>query len=139
MITVRQELPGDIESIHAVNKLAFGQDAEAVIIKKLRNRGALVLSLVAFWDDQLVGHIAFSTGVVEADASSFEAVSLAPMAVLPCYQSQGIGSQLVQAGLKECSHLGHDIVVVLGHPGFYPRFGFVPAGSKGLNCEFDVP
>lgn len=139
MITIRRELPGDVESICAVNKQAFGQDDEAAIIEKLRNRSALTLSLVALRHGQLVGHIAFSTVIIEADASSFEAVALAPIAVLPSCQRQGIGSQLVQAGLKECCHLGHDIVVVLGHPAFYPRFGFVPAMAKGINCEFDVP
>lgn len=139
MIAVRRELQGDVESIRAVNKQAFGQDDEAAIIEKLRNRGALMLSLVALRNGQLVGHIAFSTVIIEADTSSFEAVALAPMAVLPSYQRQGIGSQLVRAGLKECCHLGHHIVVVLGHPTFYPRFGFVPARAKGINCEFDVP
>ncbi len=139
IITVRREVSEDIEAIRAVNKQAFEQDNEATIIEKLRNRGALMLSLVALRQGQLVGHIAFSTVIIGAVASSFEAVALAPMAVLPSYQRQGIGSQLVRTGLKECHHLGHHIVVVLGHPTFYPRFGFVPAKAKGINCEFDVP
>ncbi len=139
LITVRRELSKDIEDIRAVNKQAFGQDDEAAIIEKLRNRGALTLSLVALRHGQLVGHIAFSKVIIGTDVSSFEAVALAPMAVLPSYQRQGIGSQLVRAGLKECCHLGQHIVVVLVHPSFYPRFGFVPATVKDINCEFDVP
>ena len=139
LITVRREVSEDIEDIRAVNKQAFGQDDEAAIIEKLRNRGALTLSLVALRHGQLMGHIAFSTVIIGTDVSSFEAVALAPMAVLPFYQRQGIGSQLVRAGLKECRHLGQHIVVVLGHPAFYPRFGFVPAKAKGINCEFVVP
>jgi len=139
MVTVRRELPEDVASIREVNKQAFGQDDEAAIVEKLRNRGALLISLVALRNGQLVGHIAFSTVVIEAASLSFEAVALAPMAVLPSYQRQGIGSQLVRAGLKECRHIGHDMVVVLGHPTFYPRFGFVSAMAKGINCEFDVP
>lgn len=98
-----------------------------------------MLSLVALRHGQLVGHIAFSTVIIGTDVSSFETVAFAPMAVLPSYQRQGIGSQLVRAGLKECCHLGQHIVVVLGLSTFYPHFGFVPATVKGINCEFDVP
>jgi len=86
-----------------------------------------------------VGHIAFSRVKVEAEHSSFEAIALAPMSVLPANQRKGIGSQLVRAGLKECRHLGYEIVVVLGHPNYYPRFGFSPAKPKGIDCEFQVP
>jgi putative acetyltransferase len=99
----------------------------------------LTISLVAVQDDKIVGHIAFSPVRVEAENSSSEAIALAPMAVLPAYQRKGIGSQLVRSGLEECRHLGHEIVVVVGHPDYYPRFGFVPAKTKGLQCEFEVP
>jgi len=64
---------------------------------------------------------------------------LTPMAVLPAHQRKGIGSQLVRVGLEACHRLGHDIVVVLGHPSYYPRFGFVPAKQRGIDCEFEVP
>jgi putative acetyltransferase len=76
---------------------------------------------------------------IESDNGAFVAMGLAPMAVLPMYQNQGIGSQLVREGLKECQRLGHDIVVVLGHSEYYPRFGFGPASLKGLRSEYDVP
>ncbi|NIV15430.1 MAG: GNAT family N-acetyltransferase, partial [Aliifodinibius sp.] len=81
----------------------------------------------------------FSPVNIESDSESFTAMGLAPMAVLPQYQKKGIGGKLVKAGLKECKKLGFDVVVVLGHPEYYPRFGFIPASQKGLCCEYDVP
>jgi len=139
MVSIRPETPKDADSIRYVNEQAFGQISEAAIVDKLRNRNALTVSLVATKENEVVGHIAFSPVTVESECSSFEAVALAPMAVLPSYQRKGIGYQLVRAGLKECRRLGHDIVVVLGHPDYYPRFGFVPGKQRGINCEFEIP
>lgn len=139
MVSIRPETPKDVDSIRYVNEQAFGQKAEAAIVDKLRNRNALTISLVAIKDNQVVGHIAFSPVVIESQCSSLEAVALAPMAVLPAYQRKGIGSQLVRASLEECHRLGHEIVVVLGHPDYYPRFGFVPGKQRGIDCEFEVP
>ena len=139
MPVIRPETPEDVDSIRYVNTQAFGQENESKLIEKLRKNGALTISLVAVHDGEIVGHIAFSPVVVESELSSFEAVALAPMAVLPAYQRKGIGSQMVRAGLKECRRLGHEIVVVLGHPDYYTRFGFVPAKPKGIYCEFEVP
>jgi len=139
MLTIRQETPEDIAAIRYVNEQAFGQNEEAELVEKLRNRAALSLSLIAVQKNEIVGHIAFSPVVIESEYSSFEAIALAPMAVLPAYQQQGIGRQLVRAGLEECRNLGHEIVVVLGHPTYYPRFGFVPTKPKGISCEFEVP
>jgi len=139
MLTIRPEAPGDIESVRYVNEQAFGQEAEAEIVDKLRKRGVLTLSLVAVQENEVVGHIAFSPVVVESEHSSFQVIALAPMAVLPAYQRKGIGSQMVRAGLAECRRLGHEVVVVLGHPDYYPRFGFIPARPRGINCEFEVP
>jgi len=139
MLTIRQETPEDIDSIRYVNEQAFGQKEEAELVEKLRNRGVLTLSLVAVQKNRVVGHILFSPVTVESDCTSFEAISLAPMAVLPEYQHKGIGSQLVRVGLEECRRLGHEIVVVLGHSDYYPRFGFVTAKPKGIDCEFEAP
>ena len=139
MLTIRQETPEDIDSIRYVNEQAFGQKEEAEIVDKLWNRSAVTLSLVAVQGDQIVGHILFSPVTIESKGTNFEAISLAPMAVLPEYQHKGIGSQLVRVGLEECRRLGHEIVVVLGHPDYYPRFGFIPAKPKGIECEFEVP
>ena len=139
MLTIRQETPKDIDSIRYVNEQAFGQKEEAEIIDKLRKRDVVTLSLVAVQADQIVGHILFSPVSVESEYSSFEAITLAPMAVLPEYQRKGIGSQLVRVGLEECLRLGHEIMVVLGHPDYYPRFGFVPASTYSIKCKYDVP
>ena len=139
MLIIRQEMPEDVATIRHVNEEAFGQKEEAEIIEKLRNRGVLTISLIAVQDNEIVGHVSFSPVKVESEHSSFGAIALAPMAVLPAYQRKGIGSRLVHAGLEECRHLGHEIIVVLGHPNYYPRFGFIPAKSKGIDCEFQVP
>ena len=139
MVSIRREMSKDIDSIRHVNEQAFGQKEEAEIVDKLRNRGAVTLSLVAVQDDQVVGLILFSPVTIESESASFKAIALAPMAVLPAYQGKGIGSQLVRSGLEECQRLGHEIVVVLGHPDYYPRFGFVLANPKGVDCEFEVP
>jgi len=139
MVSIRPETPKDFDSIRYVNEQAFGQKAEAAIVDKLRNRNALTISLVATMENEVVGHIAFSPVVIESKSSSFKAIALAPMAVLPAYQRKGIGSQLVRAGLEECRRLAHETVVVLGHPDYYPRFGFVPGKQRGIDCEFKVP
>jgi putative acetyltransferase len=139
MVTIRAERPEDMDSIGQVNEQAFGQKNEAELVEKLRKRGALTISLVALRDSEVVGHIAFSPVVIESEHSGFGALTLAPIAVLPGYQRQGIGGQLVRAGLEECRRLGHEIVVLVGHPDYYPRFGFVRAKSMGIECEFEVP
>ena len=139
MLVIREETPEDANAIRHVNEQAFGDVGEADLIEKLRLRQALIFSLVATYEDQVVGHILFTPVTVESECSSFTAVGLGPMAVLPSYQRKGIGSQLVHAGLQECQHLGHEILVVLGHPDYYPRFGFVPASTYGIKCEYDVP
>ncbi|MFC1993206.1 GNAT family N-acetyltransferase [Chloroflexota bacterium] len=139
MLTIRPETPEDETRIRHVNEEAFGQKEEGEIVEKLRNRGALTISFVAVQDGEIVGHIAFSPVVIESGLPSFEAIALAPMSVLPAYQHKGIGSEMVRAGLEECHRLGHEIIVVLGHPDYYLRFGFVMAKPKGIDCEFEVP
>ena len=138
-IDVRTETPEDHKSVWHVNELAFGQCNEADLVDALRANARPYISLVAVVDEQVVGHIFFSPVSVESGSSAFTAMGLAPMAVLPEYQNKGIGSQLVREGLKACQRLGHDIVVVLGHANYYPRFGFAPASLKGLRSEYDVP
>jgi len=139
MLIIRQETPEDMAAIRYVNEQAFGGAVEADIVEKLRERGVLTLSLVATQDNEIKGHIAFSPVKVESERSSFDAIALAPMAVLPAYQHKGIGSQLVRAGLEKCRQDGHKAMVVLGHPDYYPRFGFVPARTFNLKCEYPVP
>jgi putative acetyltransferase len=139
MIVVRTETTEDHKSVWRVNELAFGQPNEADLVDALRASARPYISLVAVVDEQVVGHIFFSPVSIESESGVFTAMGLAPMAVLPEYQNQGIGSRLVREGLKECQRLGHAIVVVLGHANYYPRFGFTPASLKGLRSEYDVP
>ena len=138
MLIVRNEKPEDIIAIHEVNEKAFGQPAEANLVDALRANGKVILSLVAVQDDKVVGHILFSPVTVESDRETFAAVGLAPMAVLPEHQNQGVGSKLVKTGLDQCRKALHESVVVLGHPEFYPRFGFTPASRYGIKSEYDV-
>ena len=138
MVIIRAENIEDRDPIHRVVELAFGGPSEADLVDALRENASPCISLVATLDEQVVGHIFFSPVTIETERETLAGMGLAPMAVLPEYQNQGIGSQLVREGLRECARLGHDIVVVLGHPKFYPRFGFEPASLKGLRSEYDV-
>ena len=141
MIIIRPEQEADFDAVRQVNTLAFGQPAEATLVDALRKSVELIISLVAVDDNQVVGHILFTPVSLESDDSTSTALGLglAPMAVLPDYQRQGVGSELVRAGLRECQRVGTKVVVVLGHPEYYPRFGFVPASQKGLTSEYPVP
>jgi putative acetyltransferase len=138
MIEIRMETPEDYEAVFEVNRRAFGRGNEARLVEALRSSGG-ALSLVAEAGGQVVGHILFSPIWIETESGEAPAISLAPMAVLPEFQNQGIGSQLVRRGLEECRRQGNKVVIVLGHPGFYPRFGFSPARAMGVEAPFDVP
>ena len=135
---IRSETPEDISGIRIVNERAFGRLAEANLVDALRRNGKSAVSLVAEDDDRIVGHILFSQVSVETVEREMIGVGLAPMAVIPERQNQRIGSMLVEQGLKLCREDGHPYVVVLGHPDYYPRFGFVPAGRFGIKSEYDV-
>jgi putative acetyltransferase len=139
MIVIRPETIDDHSAIHSVIELAFNQSNEADLVDALRKVASPQISLVAVEDERIVGHIFFSPVTVESEREIFTAIGLAPLAVLPERQRCGIGSSLIQEGLKECRRLGHDIVFVLGHPEYYPRFGFVVAKEKRFCCEFPVP
>ncbi|MEG4516135.1 MULTISPECIES: N-acetyltransferase [unclassified Microcoleus] len=136
---IRTEKPEDVEAVRNINILAFGRENEANLVDKLRGI-ASTFSFVAVQSDRVIGHILFSPVVVEGKCSkNLSILGLAPVAVLPNYQRQGIGTLLIREGLKECGRSGFQAVVVLGHPDFYPRFGFIPASTKSLGCEYDVP
>ena len=138
-MNVRAESTDDYTAVRQVNEQAFGRAEEAALVDALRGRAEPHISLVAEVDGRIVGHIFFSSVRVESEADEFAALGLAPMAVMPEFQNRGVGSELVRRGLEECRRRGHEIVVVLGHPEYYPRFGFVPAKQKGLSCEYPVP
>ena len=135
-VVIRPEADHDRVAIWNVNQAAFEGDAEANLVDALRDGGFAELSLVAEVDGDIVGHILFSRIAIVSKAGAADALSLAPMAVLPSYQRQGIGSRLVEAGLEACREAGHQIVVVLGHPQFYPRFGFSATLAWPLESPF---
>ena len=134
-IDIRQEHTGDAEAIRRVNTEAFGQVQEAQLVDALRNGCADLLSLVAVDGQDIVGHILFSPALL----GDVEGMGLAPMAVIPARQREGIGSELVRAGLAKLEERGCPFVIVLGHADYYPRFGFEPASAHGVRCEWDVP
>lgn len=135
MFEIREEIATDIPAIRSVNQQAFGQDYEGRIVDALRANGAALLSLVATVDDQVVGHIMYSPATV----GEISGAGLGPMAVLPEYQRKGVGSRLIEAGTRKLMESGCPFVVVVGHPEFYPRFGFQPASNLGIRCEWNVP
>lgn len=141
-VFIRQEREADYAAVDAVNKAAFAQDSEARLVALLRKSAAFIreLSLVAELEGKVVGHILF-TRILIRDHGGHEhpSLALAPMAVLPEVQQQGIGSQLVRSGLARARELGYPSVIVLGHAHYYPRFGFVPAAQWNIKAPFDVP
>jgi putative acetyltransferase len=138
-LKIRDEHAGDQDAIFALNQAAFEQPAEARLVDALRAAGAAVVSLVAEIDGEVVGHILFSEVTLDPPRGVADLVGLAPMAVRPGLQRGGIGSALVEEGLRRCAKLGYGAAVVLGHPAYYPRFGFLPAHRFGLGCEFPSP
>jgi putative acetyltransferase len=136
---IRREEPQDIAAIRQVNEQAFGGSGEANAIEALRDRGAATLSLVAVIDDRVVGHLFFTPAAIETADHTWPALGLAPLAVLPEHQRRGIGSALMRAGLAECARLGYERVIVLGHPDYYPRFGFLRASLYGIRPEWEAP
>ena len=137
MPLIRPATPTDADAIRAVMDAAFGQPDEGQIVDRLRNAGAIPLALVAEEDDAILGALIFSP--VTVDERPTRLVGLAPMAVRPDRQRDGIGSALVRDGLDRLAAEGVDGVVVLGHPDYYPRFGFRPASAFGLRCIYPVP
>jgi putative acetyltransferase len=138
-LVLRDEVEGDRAAIDAVNRAAFGGPDEAELVDALRAAGALVLSLVAVADGELVGHIAFSPVTIAGGGGSTPAIGLAPLAVAPGWQRRGVGTRLIAEGLDRLRAAGHRAVVVLGHPEYYPRLGFSKASGFGLRWGHPAP
>ena len=122
-----------------MNVSAFETPAEANLVDALREQAQPLVSLVAEDNGAVVGHIMFSPVSLSGHPAPLPIMGLAPMAVAPEHQRKGIGSALVRAGLEQCKQLGFGAVVVLGHPSYYPRFGFSSSAFFGRGCEYEVP
>jgi len=137
MINIRIENQGDILQVRSLNEQAFEQPVEADIVDKLRQACPDFISLVAEDGKIIVGHILFTPVVIEESERKLQGMGLAPMAVMPGRQGQEIGSMLVKRGLEILKEQGCPFVVVLGHPEYYPKFGFEPASTYNLKSQWE--
>lgn len=136
---VRSETKYDIDAIYEVNRLAFGRVDEGELVNALRRAEAVLCSLVAVVDGEVVGHALFSPATLENEGAVTEIAALGPVAVRPDFQGQGAGGRLIRAGLDRCREIGYSIAVVLGHSSYYPRFGFRPSRPLGIRWEHNAP
>jgi putative acetyltransferase len=137
MISVRSERADDIPAIRRVIEEAFGRAREADVVDTLRVACPRSLSLVATIDDAIVGHILFTPAVIETADGMIEGMGLAPVSVHPKQQSQGVGYELIRTGLSRLKAQGCPFVIVLGHPEYYPRYGFERASLHNIRCQWD--
>jgi len=138
-VIVRGENTEDTEErsvIRSINEAAFGGPDEADLVDSLRTEGVVLVSLVAELEKRMVGHILFSRMSIETTTGSVSAAALAPMAVLPEHQRRGIGERLIRHGLDLLRGRGEQIVIVVGHPDYYPRFGFSSEKAGSLESPF---
>ncbi len=133
---IRTERPEDSAAIQEVHLKAFGGPTEAKLVRLICERKRALISLVALNDGKVGGHILFSPVTITTCPDTFNAVGLAPVAVLPEFQRKGIGSQLIREGLERCKENGYDAVVLLGYPSYYSRFGFSRAADYRLQNEY---
>lgn len=141
-LDIRPETAAEIPAIYELHELAFGQDNESRLVNKLRDSEHFIpgLSVVAYAGEYLVGHILLTRLPLEGnDGQTYETLALAPMAVTPALHQMGIGGQLIRYALKTAADMGFESVIVLGHPEYYPRFGFTPASEFGIRTAYEVP
>jgi putative acetyltransferase len=135
---IREEIAEDFVAIYKVNEAAFGRPDEALLVDRLRESKAIIHSLVAEQNGELVGHALFSPVMIHGDSGVVTVVAgLGPVAVLPAFQKQGIGAALIDAGVDLCREAGYRAMIVLGYPSYYPRFGFQPADCLNISCAYD--
>ncbi len=133
---IRKETAADIEAVFEINRSAFPTEEEAQLVNRLRETASPLISLVAEGEQEIIGHILFTPVTLDSDTNLF-LMGLAPMAVNPARQNKGIGTLLARAGIEECRALGAAGLVVLGHPKYYPRFGFSPSANFGIKSKYD--
>ncbi len=141
LFEVRKEIESDREAIYFLHLDAFDGKFESELVDKIRASKNFIpeLSRVAIIESRVIGHILLSAIIIKRDGEETPALALAPVAVLPEFQNRGIGSALIKDALDNARRLKHRIVIVIGHPPYYPRFGFVKATKAGLSAPFDVP
>lgn len=138
MSTIRQEQPGDAPAIRRVLEAAFPSRVEADLVDTLRLTCRDSISLVAVSDDTVVGHVLFTPTFIETASGRVTGCGLAPIAVVPEHQNKGIGSALIRAGIDRLRTAQCPFVIVVGHPAYYPRFGFVRGSTYGIRCQWDT-
>ena len=138
---IREASDSDLDVVLAVERTAFGYDKEAELVRGLLEDPTAkpTVSLLAFDEGRAVGHILFTTARLTETEDKASIAILAPLAIVPDAQKQGIGGKLIEKGLDILSKSGVDLVFVLGHPGYYPRHGFKPAGALGLEAPYPIP
>lgn len=139
MLSIEKEANEDITAIHQVNLAAFKQPNEAVLVDTLREAGALTYSLVAKEQGRVIGHLAVSPVTITDEDKEYHAVGLGPVAVSPSRQKTGIGKALINHLIDHVLLQSDNLLVVLGHPEYYPKFGFKPSLPFRIKCEYDVP
>ena len=139
-LTIRVTEVSDRADIRSIHTLAFGQSDEADLTVALLDdpSAAPVLSLLAIVEQKAIGHILFSKAHLTGAEPPFSVSILAPLAVVPDFQDRGVGGALVREGLQRSRGADTDLVFVLGHPEYYPRHGFEPAGRLGLDAPFPI-
>lgn len=140
-VYIRQENKDDFSEVYEVNKLAFGRGNEARLVELLRKTTAFIpeLSLAAVLDNKIAGYILFTKiQIVSGSKGITESLALAPMAVRPEFQNNGIGGQLIKHGLEKAKELQYKSVIVSGHKNYYPKFGFEPAMKWNIKSSFNI-
>ena len=141
---IRESTNLERKEILNIHNQAFGEEKGPVIAKLvddlLNDRTAIpILSLVAIENERAVGHILYTKATITQTELPISAQILAPLAILPSEQKKGIGEMLINEGIRQLRELGTELLFVLGHPTYYPRCGFVPAGEKGFEAPYPIP
>jgi putative acetyltransferase len=140
-LLTRSETPSDYNTIREINTAAFGRPAEAQVVERVRAQADfnLEFSLVAELDGEVVGHVLFSEMHLEGADEAVKLLGLGPVAVRPDHQRQGVGGSLIREGLGRAKSAGFRAVILIGHPTYYPRFGFAPASRYEIKSTYNVP
>jgi predicted N-acetyltransferase YhbS len=145
-LKIRQETPDDYQSVfslteQAFREMKFSKQDEQFLVERLRTSEAFIpeLSLVAELDGQVVGHILLTKMTIRSDDRGYPTLCVAPVSVLPAFQCQGIGGSLIKEAHRVAREMGYETVVLIGHPTYYPRFGYRVAGHYGISFPFEAP